>query len=96
MKMDVLDGLDKIKICIAYKYKGAVIKEFPHDLQMLSKVTPIYKEMAGWPLFQENKPCSFKELHPNARAYLLELQDLLGAKIHIVSIGSARKSTIFI
>ena len=95
MKMDVLDGLEKVKICIAYKYKGKVIKEFPHDFEILSKATPIYKEMAGWPN-QENKPRSFKELHPNARAYLLELQNLLGAKITIVSIGSARQSTIFI
>jgi len=95
MKMDVLDGLEKIKICIAYKYKGKVIKEFPHDFELLSKATPIYKEMAGWPN-QENKPSSFKELHPNARVYLLELQNLLGAKITMVSVGSARKSTIFV
>ena len=95
MKMDILDDLEKIKICIAYKYKGKIIKEFPHDLQLLSEATPIYKEMPGWPS-QINKPHSFKELHPNAQAYLLELQKLLGAKITIVSIGSARKATIFI
>ncbi len=95
MKMDVLDGLDKVKICIAYKYKGRVIKEFPHDFEVLSKAVPIYKEMAGWPN-QDNNPSSFKQLHPNARAYLLELQKLLGANITMVSIGSARKSTIFI
>ena len=95
MKMDVLDGLKKVKICTAYKYKGKIIKEFPHDFELLSKSTPVYKEMAGWPN-QDNKPGSFKELHPNARAYLLELQDLLQAKITMVSIGSARKDTIFI
>jgi adenylosuccinate synthase len=95
MKMDVLDGLEKVKICTAYKYKGKIIKEFPHDFELLSKSTPVYKEMAGWPN-QDNKPGSFKELHPNARAYLLELQDLLQAKITMVSIGSARKDTIFI
>lgn len=95
MKMDVLDGIDKIKICVAYKYKNKIIKEFPHDFELLSKAAPVYKEMAGWPN-QANKPCSFKELHPNARAYLLELQNLLGAKVSMVSIGSARKATIFI
>jgi len=96
MKLDVLDGLDKIKICTAYKYKGKIIKEFPCDFEVLSRSTPIYKEMAGWPLDQENKPSSFKQLHPNAQAYLLELQKLLGVKITMVSIGSARKATIFI
>ena len=95
MKMDILDGLDKVKICTAYRYKGKLIKEFPHDLEVLSKATPVYKEMLGWP-HQDDKPSSFKELHPNARAYLLELQLRLKAKITMVSIGSARKDTLFI
>ena len=95
MKMDILDGLDKVKICTAYKYKGKVIKEFPHDFEVLSKAVPVYKEMAGWPK-QKDNPGSFKELHPNARVYLLELQDRLKAKITMVSIGSARKDTLFI
>ncbi len=95
MKMDVLDGLDKVKICIAYKYKGRIIKEFPSDFEVLSCATPIYKEMAGWPNHLD-KPKSFKELHPNARAYLLELQNLLKTKITMVSIGSSRRDTIFI
>jgi len=95
MKMDVLDGLQKVKICTAYKYKGKVFKEFPCDFEVLSKATPVYKEMAGWPE-QDDKPSSFKELHPNARVYLLELQNLLKAKITVVSVGSARKDTIII
>jgi adenylosuccinate synthase len=95
MKMDVLDGLDKVNICTSYKYKGKIFREFPGDLAVLSKAAPVYKQMPGWPN-QRNKPRSFKQLHPNARAYLLELQKLLGVKITMVSIGSARKDTIFI
>ena len=95
MKMDVLDGLRKIKICTAYKYKGKVFKEFPHDFEVLSKAVPVYNEMPGWPN-QDNKPSAFKELHPNARAYLSELQSLLKAKITMVSVGQARKDTIII
>jgi len=95
MKLDVLGGLAKVKICTAYRYKGKIIKEFPGDFEVLSKATPIYKEMPGWPN-QLNKPTSFKKLHPNARAYLLELQNLLKVKISMVSVGSARKDTIFI
>ncbi|MFH0918575.1 MAG: adenylosuccinate synthase [Candidatus Omnitrophota bacterium] len=95
MKMDVLDGLDKLKICTAYKYKGKIFREFPADLEILSKAKPVYKQMPGWP-HQRNKPRSFKQLHPNAQAYLLELQKMLGVKIKMVSIGSARTDTIFI
>ncbi len=95
MKIDVLDGLKKIKICTAYKYKGKIFKEFPHDFEVLSKAIPVYKEMAGWP-HQDNKPSSFKELHPNARIYLAQLQSLLKAKITMVSVGQARKDTIMV
>ena len=95
MKMDVFDGLAKVKICTAYKYKGKIFRELPSDLAVLSKAAPVYKQMPGWPN-QRNKPRSFKQLHPNARAYLSELEKLLGAKITMVSIGSARKETIFI
>ncbi len=95
MKMDVLDGLKKVKICTAYKYKGKVLKEFPYDFEVLGSAIPVYKEMAGWPK-QDDNPSVFKELHPNARAYLLELQNLLKARITMVSVGSARKDTIFI
>lgn len=95
MKMDVLDGLEKIKICTAYKYKGKTITEFPSDFEILSKAVPVYKEMPGWPK-QANRIKSFKSLHPNARAYLKELQKLLKVKLKMVSFGSSRKDTIFI
>jgi adenylosuccinate synthase len=95
MKMDVLDGLAQVKICIAYKYKGKIFKEFPADQDVLSRATAVYKQMPGWPS-HPSQPSSFKQLHPNARAYLLELQRLLGVKITMVSIGSARRDTLFI
>lgn len=95
MKMDVLDGLAAVKICTAYKYKGKIFRQLPSDFEVLSKAAPVYKQMPGWPN-QPHKPRSFKQLHPNARAYLLELQKLLEARITMVSIGSARKDTIFI
>jgi adenylosuccinate synthase len=95
MKMDVLDGLKEVKICTAYKYKGKIFKEFPSDLEVLTKAIPVYKTMRGWP-HQDSKPRSFKQLHHCARTYLAALQDILGAKITMVSIGSARKESVFI
>ncbi len=95
MKMDVLDGLKEVKICTAYKYKGKVFKEFPSDFEVLNKAVPVYKTMTGWPT-QDKKPKSFKQLHPHARDYLLALQDILGAKITMVSVGSSRQESIFV
>jgi len=95
MKMDVLDGLKTIKLCVAYKYKGKTFKGFPYDLDVLKNAKPVYKEVPGWPETL-NKPRSFQELHPNAKAYLKRLSDILRVKISMVSVGSAREDTIFI
>ncbi|MDI6758787.1 MAG: adenylosuccinate synthase [Candidatus Omnitrophota bacterium] len=94
MKLDVLDGLKKIKICVAYKYKGKEFKEFPQDLEVLQSANPVYKEIPGWPNYVI-RPKVYQDLHPNARAYLDRIQGIVGAKINIVSVGSAREDTIF-
>jgi adenylosuccinate synthase len=96
MKLDVLDGLDKIKVCIAYKYKGKIFRQFPQDQQALRNCLPIYKEVKGWQGPCGPKPESLKALPIQARDYLSLLEDLTGAKITIVSIGSGRQDTIFI
>ena len=95
MKMDILDGLKTIKVCVAYKYKGKLFREFPHDLEMLKKAKPVYKEFSGWDK-TKNKPRTYKELQPNARSYLKMLNDILKTRISIVSVGSAREDTITI
>ena len=94
MKMDVLDGLKTIKVCTAYKYKGKIFKDFPHDQEVLAKAKPVYKEFPGWGNLA-SKPKTFRQLQPNAKAYLNMLEDSLGARITMVSIGSARNETIF-
>jgi adenylosuccinate synthase len=95
MKMDILDGLKKIKVCVAYKYKGKIIHEFPQDFKVLCSLKPVYKEVSGWP---ENlvKPRYYKDLHVNARSYLTMLSDMLEVKLSIVSVGSKREDTIFL
>ena len=95
MKMDILDGLKKIKICTAYRYKGKLLDEFPRDFQALSSVKPVYKEVSGWP---QNliKPRCYKDLHPNAKEYLKLLSGMLKAKIKMISVGSGRDDTIFL
>jgi adenylosuccinate synthase len=92
-KLDVLDGLKSIKICIAYKYKGKRFGEFPYDLEVLNKAKPVYKEMPGW-----NKVIThlrrYRDLPLNAKNYLACLQDILKSKISIISVGSSREETI--
>jgi adenylosuccinate synthase len=95
MKMDVLDGLKAVKICVAYKYKGKEFSDFPYDLEALRNAKPVYKEMPGWPR-TVNKPKTYQQLHPNAKAYLNRLQGILGTRISMVSVGSSREDTIFI
>jgi adenylosuccinate synthase len=95
MKMDVLDGLKTIKIATSYLYKGKKFRTFPRDLEILAGAKPVYLEVPGWPE-RLHKPSSYRQLHPNAKKYLSLLKDLLGARITMVSVGSARKDTIFV
>ena len=95
MKMDVLDGLKTIKVCLAYKYKGKVFKKFPYDLEVLRNAKPIYKEMPGWERVEGNIKHR-QDLHSNAKAYLEQLKDILHADISMVSVGSSREETLFL
>jgi len=93
MKMDVLDGFKRIKICTAYKYKGKKFTKFPYDLEVLKKARPIYKELPGWGR-SINKPRHYKELHSNAKSYLARLSDILETRVSLISVGSSREDTI--
>jgi adenylosuccinate synthase len=94
MKMDVLDGIEKIKICIAYKYKGKTFKKFPYDLEVLEECQPVYIDLPGWPR-PSRKPRHYQQLHRHAKAYLTTLSSILEVKITTISVGSNRKETIF-
>lgn len=93
MKLDVLDELETVKICVAYKYKGKTFKEFPYDLEVLEKARPVYEESPGW---QRDISGSrhYAELPKNARSYLERLQEILKVRISYVSVGSKREETI--
>jgi adenylosuccinate synthase len=93
MKLDILDGLKTIKICTGYRYKGRIFKEFPYDLQVLKNASPVYKEMPGWDM-AIRKIRRYKDLPKEAKDYLDYLKDLLGTKISMISLGSAREETI--
>ena len=94
-KLDVLDEEPKIKICTGYRYKGKLIKDFPMDMEIFAKATPVYETHTGW-LSDTNKCRRFKDLPLNGRRYLKRIEKLIGARIGFVSIGSRRDETIVV
>ncbi|MCC8538709.1 adenylosuccinate synthase [Xanthomonas codiaei] len=92
-KLDVLDGMEKLKVCIAYEYRGKRTEYAPLDAQGWEECTPVYLEFPGW---TENTHgiTVWDELPPAARAYLRALEELAGCPISIVSTGPDRDHTM--
>ena len=92
-KIDTLAGLDKVMICVGYKFNNKVIDYFPASLEDLAKCEPIYEEFEGWDESVADAR-SYKELHPNARKYLERIEELTDTRISIVSVGPKRDQTM--
>ena len=92
-KLDVLDTLPKIKICVAYELDGRRIETMPSTACELARVKPIYEEMDGW-MCETSSITKLEDLPPKARAYVDRLVELSGGKLGILSIGPARESTL--
>jgi adenylosuccinate synthase len=91
--LDGLDGVESIKLCVAYRLDGKVCDFPPTDSEELSRCEPVYIEMPGW-LKSTEKAKKFSDLPVKARAYVKKIAELTGAKLSIVSIGPARAQTI--
>ncbi|VYU65955.1 adenylosuccinate synthase [Clostridium tertium] len=92
-KIDTLAGLEKLKICVGYKYDDKVIDYFPASLKDLAKCEPIYEEFEGWGE-EVAEARSYDELPLNAKKYLERIEELTGTKISIVGVGPRRDQTI--
>ena len=92
-KVDTLAGLDKIKVCVGYKFEDKVIDYFPASLEDLAKCEPIYEEFEGWDDSIANAR-SYEEIPENAKKYLAKISEVTGAKISIISVGPKRDQTI--
>ena len=92
-KLDVMDVLPKIKICVAYELDGERIDYMPTSSADLARVKPIYEEMDGW-MCETSNITRIEDLPPKAKAYVDRLIELSGAKLGILSIGPARESTL--
>ncbi len=91
-KLDVLDELEEVKICIGYKINGKTEENFPADTSLLDDVECVYETLPGWKSSTSNAKC-WNDLPENAQKYLLRVAELLDAKIGIVSVGPDRLQT---
>jgi len=93
-KLDVLDGLDKVRVAVGYKVAGGGTRDIlPVGAEALSICEPIYEEHAGWKESTVGVK-RYADLPANARAYLERLQGLVGAPISLISTGPDREETI--
>ena len=91
-KLDVLDGMEYLNICVAYEIDGKRYDYYPSDTAMLARVKPIYETMPGWNCSTQEARC-MEDLPENARAYLARIAELVEAKVGIVSVGPKRDQT---
>ncbi|MEK7868165.1 MAG: adenylosuccinate synthetase, partial [Candidatus Omnitrophota bacterium] len=95
-KLDVLDEMDEIKICVGYKYVGdrhacpLHYKDFPADIDILENCKPVYEICDGW-VRDTTSVTKYKDLPENTKKYLKRLSKILNVKIGMVSVGSKRE-----
>jgi adenylosuccinate synthase len=92
-KLDVLDGLEEVRVCTSYRFEGEILEEFPGDLSVLEACEPVYETMPGW----KDSSVGVRDyalLPDAARRYLDRLSELCGVEIGIVSTGPDRNHTI--
>ena len=107
-KLDVLDGLDNIKVCVAYKYqdptnscscskkgKACRFTDFPQQVGVVEKCEPIYEELEGWSGSTKGAE-NYKDLPKQAKAYIKYISDKLGVKVDLISTGQKRNEVIFV
>ena len=92
-KLDVLGGLDSLKICTAYQYKGEILNDFPASLKVLDECKPVYETLPGWPEDISGSK-RMDDLPANVKDYLKRIEELTETPIHIVSVGAERTQTI--
>ena len=94
-KLDVLDDLNEIKVCIAYELNGKKIDYLPASIDEQINVKPIYKTFKGWKSSTEGIK-NFEDLPENAKVYISDLEKLIEAKISSVSTSPERNDTILV
>jgi adenylosuccinate synthase len=92
-KLDVLTGLDPLRICVAYRAGGERYERVPASVRLLESAVPEYEELPGWtePLSSARR---LEDLPANARRYVARLEELSGTPFTMISVGARREETI--
>lgn len=94
-KIDVLGGLNEIKICVAYRTKeGKKVYNFPCAAEELEKLTPIYETMPGWIMNNTKDIFEFSQLPKALKHYIKRIEEIIEVPIDIISVGPERFETI--
>ena len=93
MLLDVLSGLNEVKICTAYEMDGQRTKDFPGDAFLVDRCRPVYETLPGWQA-DLSKARDLRDLPPEARRYLDRISELMELPVTIVSVGPDRVQTI--
>jgi adenylosuccinate synthase len=92
-KLDVLSGLEMLKICTGYELDGKTVTELPGDLDELSRVKPIYEELPGW-AGKLAGARTLEDLPKEALRYVRRVEEILGLPVVCISVGAERGETI--
>ncbi len=91
-KIDVLSGLPKVKVCVAYEKDGEQITDFPASLNELAKCKPVYEELQGWGDISHIR--SYEALPQEVKDYIAFIEEKCGAKVSYVGVGPNREQNI--
>ncbi len=92
-KIDVLDGMEKVKICTAYRIRGKEVREFPLSRLDQKEAEPVYEDLPGWD--EKTKGITeFGSLPVNARKFIKRIEELSGSPVSLISMGRSEEETI--
>jgi len=94
-RLDVLDILPQLKICVGYKLDGKSIDYFPANIAALERCQPVYEELPGW-LAPTSHIRQYEQLPLEARQYIARLEELTSCPVNLISVGQAREQTIMV
>ena len=94
-KIDVLTGIDALKVCVGYDVDGTIYDYVPSDQAVVAKAKPVYKEFAGW-TEDISKMTSYDQLPQNCKDYVSFIEQFTGVRVSMISVGPDRVNNIYI
>ena len=92
-KLDVLTGMDTIRVGVGYIYRGSRMESLPPDVKVFEECEPVYESFPGW-ADDISESRSFSDLPTNAQSYVVALEKIIGVPVEFISVGSAREATV--